>query len=98
MGLHKGMTNNPAGRAKGSKNKVTIEMKERIQLMFDDNFHQLQSDIDSLEPKDRVKAIMDLLPYLLQKNNNTNIQPKETQEIKLIGVDQAFIDEHLRDE
>lgn len=98
MGLHKGMTNNPAGRPKGSENKVTQAMKERIQLLFDENFDQLQEDIKGLEPKDRVKAITDLLPYLLAKNNNTNISTNEQQVIKLIGIDQAFIDEHLSED
>ncbi len=36
-----------------------------INKLVDDNMERIQSDIDSLEPKDRVKAMIDLMRFVL---------------------------------
>jgi hypothetical protein len=43
--------------------KATKEIKEAINQIVSNNIDKLQDDIDSLEPKDRIKAIFDLLVY-----------------------------------
>lgn len=67
MGLKKGTTNNPKGRPKGVPNKTTKEIREAINLILSCNIEKLQTDIDSLEPKDRLKVICDLLPFAVPK-------------------------------
>lgn len=59
------------GRPKGAKNKVNAQMRDLIQKLFDDNFDTIQEDLESLEPKDRLKFLSDLLPYLLPKLQST---------------------------
>lgn len=63
-------TGNP-GRPKGAKNKASGQIRDRIQALFDDNFETVQTDLESLEPKDRLKFMTDLLPYLLPKLQST---------------------------
>lgn len=75
MGLNKGQTNNPNGRPKGSKNKVNEAIRDKIQGLFEGNFEKIQTDLEKLDPKDRLKFLTDLMPYLvpkLQSITNTN--------------------------
>ena len=59
------------GKPKGAKNKVNTQLRDLIQQLFDDNFDKIQEDLEILEPKDRLKFISDLLPYLLPKLQST---------------------------
>lgn len=59
------------GRPKGAKNKSTVQIRDRIQTLFDDNFETIQEDLESLEAKDRLKVLTDLLPYLIPKLQST---------------------------
>lgn len=60
-----------AGRPKGAKNKINGQMRDLIQQLFDANFDTIQEDLESLESKDRLKFMTDLLPYLLPKLQST---------------------------
>lgn len=59
------------GRPKGAKNKVSTQMRDLIQQLFDDNYGKIQEDLENLEAKDRLKFLSDLLPYLLPKLQST---------------------------
>ena len=64
------------GRPKGSKNRMTQTIREQIQNLFDDNFDTIQQDLESLEPRDRLKFMTDLLPYLMPKLQSTTYSQK----------------------
>ena len=64
-GPGKGNTNNPSGRPKGQPNKTTKLSRELIQKLIEDNWDLLIGDIQALDPKDRVKALTDLMKYSL---------------------------------
>ena len=53
------------GRTKGTVNKTTAELREKFSLLLDNNFDKLQSDIDLLEPKDRIKTILELAKFVV---------------------------------
>lgn len=53
------------GRTKGTLNKTTSELRERFTLLIDNNFDKLQIDIDLLEPKDRIKVILELAKFVV---------------------------------
>ena len=53
------------GRTKGALNKSTTEIRERFTLLLENNFDKLQSDIDQLEPKDRIKTVLELAKFVL---------------------------------
>lgn len=65
-----------AGRPKGAKNKSSGQMRDLIQKLFDDNFDKIQEDLESLEAKDRLKFMTDLMPYLLPKLQSTTYSQK----------------------
>ena len=76
------------GKPKGSKNKINAELRELIQKLFDDNYQAIQDDLEALEPKDRLKFLSDLLPYLLPKLQSTT----HTKEIDLDGMTEEDLD------
>ena len=48
------------GRDKGTPNKTTQEVRERFQMLLENNMHSLQADLDQLEPLQRLKIMMDM--------------------------------------
>lgn len=69
----KGTTNNPNGRPKGVKNKVTTDMRAWITSFIEDQRKQLETDWKALEPKDRVQAFQQLLKYSLPTLQATSL-------------------------
>lgn len=69
MGLKKGKTNNPNGRPKGAVNKVTKEIKEKIANFINDKIVSIDEEWDKIDIKEKLKFIVELLPYVLSKNN-----------------------------
>ncbi|MBK6783486.1 MAG: hypothetical protein IPG79_06760 [Saprospiraceae bacterium] len=61
------------GRPKGSKNKVTIEVKEFLNNFLHDNLNTLQSDFDKLDSKDRLYFIEKILKYIIPTKADNNI-------------------------
>lgn len=55
------------GRTKGTPNKMTNEIRERFQTLLNDNLDKMQSDLDALEPKERLKTLLELANYVLPK-------------------------------
>ena len=69
-GLGKGRTNNPNGRPVGSKNKVQSPVRKRIEEFVQGDFDTLLKEIKALEPKDKVKAKLDLLKLIVPRPLN----------------------------
>ena len=53
------------GRTKGTTNKDTAEIRNSFQLLIENNLKQLEQELKALEPKDRVKAILDLSKFVI---------------------------------
>ena len=77
-----------SGRPKGAVNKYTLAMKDRIQSLFDGNFDKIQEDLESLEAKDRLKFMTDLMPYLMPKLQSTT----HSQKIDLESMEEKDLD------
>ena len=55
------------GREPGTPNKLTGDMREKIQGILNDNIDTVQNDLNKLKPKDRLLIIEKLLSYVLPK-------------------------------
>ena len=55
------------GREQGTPNKITKETREVLKDIIENNLERLESDLESLEAKDRWDIIIRLLPYTLPK-------------------------------
>jgi hypothetical protein len=69
-----GQSGNPAGKPKGVPNKITSQMRETFTDIFNNNKDKIQGDIDKLEPKDRVKFWVELMPYFLPRLTATKAE------------------------
>jgi len=66
-----------AGRLAGTPNKATTEIKEAFQMLLEDNLPTLQRDISSLEPKERVKFMLDLASFIIPKMKSVDLKDKK---------------------
>ena len=71
--------NTLGGRTKGSTNKVNQPIREKFLELLESNLDQMQSDLDSLEPKDRLKLIIDIAAYCIPKLKATEITEVTTE-------------------
>lgn len=68
------------GRKKGTPNKDTGELREKINILLNEQWDKLLTDIDGLAPKERVDTMVRLLEYALPKLNRTEIEQSTTLE------------------
>ena len=94
MKFEKGISGNPQGRPKGSKNKDT-EIKEKVKTLVLDNREQFKDDIKKMNPKDRATVMMKALDFVVPKLKtmevNTKIQTwQEQQNLTLEQIDRLI--------
>ena len=77
MAFEKG--NNLGGRTKGSTNKTTTEIRERFKYLLNDNLDRIQEDLDSLEPEERLKVLLNLSKFVLPTLKNMELTPGHEQ-------------------
>ena len=71
-----------AGRTKGSANKVTTALRERINSFLSDKWESIEHDFDLLEPKDRLHFFEKLLAYSLPKLQAVELESVTKQDVK----------------
>lgn len=74
MAPKRGTINNPLGRKKGTPNKVTGELRDRIKVFLDSNFETMQEDFETLDPVQRIAAWEKLLKYILPVQNSNELK------------------------
>ena len=71
MAFEKGTSGNPHGREKGSTNKATAAMKERIEQVLSDLDTTLTADLKALKPEQRVELWAKLQEFIRPKLSRT---------------------------
>ena len=78
------------GRAKGTPNKVSAELKDWLACILNDGKERFERDIEQLDPSERVRVYMSLLNYVLPKQQSMTAEAVAEAEIKelerLIGI------------
>ena len=80
MPFVKGQSGNPAGRPKGSPNKVTAEKRELFLAVMEGQMDNIEDSLDRIrEESDEkfIKALTGLLPYFLPKQQEVDITMNE---------------------
>lgn len=60
-------------RLPGSKNRLTAEIKQRISDALNSTIENLDKDLNNLPTKERLEIFTRLLPYILPKLKETDI-------------------------
>jgi hypothetical protein len=66
-GFEKGKTGNPSGRPKGAKNKVSRSVRRAFEQILENNIEALEADLSMLEPKDRLRVLVDIAKLLMPR-------------------------------
>ena len=61
------------GRATGTPNKITMDLRQKIQDILESNWNTIEKDIKGLEPKDRLMFFEKLLKYVLPTLQATSL-------------------------
>lgn len=76
----KGESGNLKGRTKGSPNKITKNIKDMLQDVYDNNLDKIQSDLDAMSPKDKWATLTKMsdkfLPSLKAVDNKVEVTGK----------------------
>ena len=65
----------------GVPNRATNEVRKAFQLLVEANLPQMQSDLDSLEPKDRLKFMLDMARFILPQLQSISIDDLREKEV-----------------
>lgn len=68
------------GRTKGSTNKINQQIRDKFLQLLEVNIEQVQSDLDELEPKDRLKILLDLASFCVPKLKAMEVTDLTTNE------------------
>ena len=63
---HQFQPGNP-GKPKGAVVKVSVKVRETIVKFLEDNIENIQSDFDTLKPRERLQFVSELLSYAAPK-------------------------------
>lgn len=74
MTFVKGKSGNPAGRRPGSKNKIGATLRQRIESFLSEQFDIIAVDFESMQPTERQKLFVSLLPYCIGKKQDLTFE------------------------
>ena len=70
----------------GVPNKSTNEVRKVFQLLVENNLPKMQKDLDSLEPKDRIKFMLDMAKFILPQLQSISIDDLREEEARGFNV------------
>lgn len=85
MAFKKGQSGNIHGRPRGAMNKANKDLVQRVTALIDENFDLLNEDLRNLEPKERVKAIIGLMGYVIPKRQAITAEQAAEAEYKKLS-------------
>lgn len=83
----KGKTNNPNGRPKGTPNKVTAELRQKITDFVGANLKDIQKQYNELDANQKLSFLEKLLSYALPKLQS--VQMDVTTDISKLSDEQV---------
>lgn len=70
----------------GVPNKATSEVRRAFQQLVENNLPQMQTDLDSLEPKESIKFMLDMAKFILPQLQSISIDDLREKEIQGFNV------------
>ena len=93
------------GRPKGASNKSTETIKRSISMLLENNINTVQTDLDEMQPRDRVNALLQFMKFVVPTQKAIEIDTKVSEEElnetyiqKLMDIPEENFDKyHARD-
>ena len=93
------------GRPKGASNKSTETIKRSISMLLENNINTVQTDLDEMQPRDRVNALLQFMKFVIPTQKAIEIDTKVSEEElneayiqKLMDIPEENFDKyHARD-
>ena len=70
-----------SGKPKGATSKQNKEIRERFKMLLDNNLDQIEDDLQKLNSKDRIDAILNLASFVVPKLKAVEHRPEEEETI-----------------
>ena len=80
------------GRPKGASNKSTETIKRSISILLENNIAAVQSDLDEMQPRDRLNALLQFMKFLVPTQKAIELDNRESQEEKNEAYIQMLMD------
>jgi hypothetical protein len=68
------------GRPKGASNKSTETIKRSISMLLENNIDTVQSDLDEMQPRDRVNALLQFMKFVVPTQKAIELDTKVSEE------------------
>ena len=78
---------NRVGRPVGSKNNATTEIRNKYLQLIENNFEQLEQDLQTLKASERVKAIIELSKFILPTLKATEMSLSNETKFQAIEIE-----------
>lgn len=78
---------NRSGRKNGSTNKTTHEIRTKYLELIENNFEQLETDLQTLKASERVKAIIELSKFILPTLKATEMSLSNETKFQAIEIE-----------
>ena len=78
---------NRSGRKSGSTNKTTTEIRKKYLELIENNFEQLETDLQTLKASERVKAIIELSKFILPTLKATEVDLTTSDNFQPITIE-----------
>jgi hypothetical protein len=77
---------NIVGRPTGSPNVATAELRKKMNDLIENNLDKMQSDLNELEPKDRLRIIIDMAKFVLPNLKSIDILENDDRSPIIINL------------
>lgn len=81
-GTGPGISNNPLGKPKGAKNKISSEVKARLVDFVENNFSEFQESFKSLKDEVKFKLFLEVLKFILPRPKDEDVENESDRRAK----------------